>query len=307
MSEQNTAPVAEAPVSEASPEETTQDQTNQTPSEAAVQQVAKEAQKQAQAEMRKLKIKYNGREEEVEFDPNDNDYLTRQFQMAKLGQSKAQEFSNLQKEVGTFLQKLKNDPKSVLTDPNIGIDVKKFAAQILEEEIANSKKSPEQLDKERLEAEVKRLKDDQKRKEEEFKQKETERLTEQAYVQYDTMINDAIEKSDLPKTPYVVKKMADYMLLGLQNNLDLQAKDVVSIVREEMQNDLKEMFGVMPDETIEAIVGKDVINRIRRKNLARAKATPPTPIRSALKDVGRTGKEEKKEEKKLTIKELFGI
>jgi hypothetical protein len=270
---------------------------------------------EAKKMLKSLKIKFNGREYEetlpfeIPDDEESKEYMARQLQMSKLAQSKAQEYSQLEKEVRAFVEELRKNPKKALSNPTIGIDVKKLAAEIIEEEIENSQKSPEQLEKEKLEAELKALKEEREREKEERQQKELERLQEQEYERYDMLMSQALETSKLPKTPYVIKKMADYMLLGLQEGIDVTPQDVLPLVEQEMQNDLKEMFGVMPDEVIESIVGKDVINRIRKKNVAKVKANgqvPPTPIKNQLKDV-QSEPEKKDSQKKISMKNFFGI
>jgi hypothetical protein len=265
-----------------------------------------EAKKAEQKLLKQLKLKVDGKEETIEFDPNDEEFLTRQFQMAKMGNKRAQEAAQLQKEVGQFLKELKENPKKVLANPNIGIDVKQLAAQIIEEEIENSKKSPEQLEKEKLEQQLRELQEEREREKQTLQQQEFERLQATAYERYDLQMTEALSKSDLPKSPYVVKKMADYMLLGLQNGVDVTPQDVLPLVREEMQSDIKQMFSLMPDEIIESIVGKDVINRIRKKSVAKAKAAP-VPVNKVL-DTGKTGKTESKEPiKKVSFKDFFGV
>lgn len=306
-----------APVSVPSPAESAaQTQTEMLNPTASTEATAPEATPAAAAkavekQLKKLKLKVDGKEEDFEFDPNDDEFMTRQLQMSKMGQKRAQEFSQLQKEVADFIQELKANPRKILSDPNIGIDIKKMAAEVIEEEIENSKKSPQQLEKEKLEAELQELKDQRQREKSENDKREFERLQAHEYERYDTLMTQALDKSDLPKTPYVVKKMADYMLLGLQNGVDVSPQDVLPLVRQEMQNDLKEMFAVMPDEVIEALVGKDVIGRIRKKSVAKAKqGTPPTPVSKAVKDVGQTSTTEEKKAstgKKTTFKDFFGV
>jgi hypothetical protein len=269
-----------------------------------IQEAPKEAPKPSK---KKLEIKYNGKKEAVEFDPNDDEYLAQQFQLAKLGQAKAQEFATLQKEVFKFIEDLKKDPRKVLSDPTIGVDVKKLAASILQEEIENSKKSPEQLEKEKLQKELQAAKDQLEREKEQFRQQELSRLQENAFQQYDTTITNALEKSELPKSPYVVKRMADYMLLGLQNGIDINADDVLPLVRDEMKSDLKEMFGVMPADVIESIVGKDNLNKIRKNSMAKAKQVPPVPVKTAIKDVGQTKAKEEAPKPPMSYKQFFGV
>jgi hypothetical protein len=271
-----------------------------------------EAVKQA-ARIRKLKLKVDGREieEELPFDFDDNpeavEYLTRQLQMSKAAQKRMAERAQLEKEVTEFIDQLRKNPKKVLADPSIGIDIKQLATQIIEEEIENAQKSPEQLEKERLEFELKSLQEEREKERESMRQQEFERLQEIEYERYDTLMSKALESSDLPKSPYVVKKMADYMLLGLNQGIDVSPEDVLPLVREEIQNDIREMFQVMPDEVIEKIVGKEVFNRVRKKNVAKAKAAP-APIKSSIKDSGSQKSQlDSSAGQKKTFKDFFGV
>jgi len=111
------------------------------------------AAKKEAARIKKLKLKVDGQEleEELPFEIDDNpeavEYMTRQLQMSKAAQKRMGEHAQLQKEVKHFLEELRKNPKKILADPSIGIDVKQLAAQIIEEEIANAQKSPNSLKK----------------------------------------------------------------------------------------------------------------------------------------------------------------
>lgn len=270
---------------------------------------AKAVKQELKKQMKKLKLKVDSKEEEIEFDPNDDEFLTREFQKSRAFQKRSQEYSTLEKNVRNFVEELRTNPRKILSDPNIGIDLKKLAAEVIEQEIANSQKSPEQLAKEKLEEELNNLKQEREKEKKELETREFERLQQQEMERYDISISRALQASDLPKTPYVIKKMADYMLIGLQEGMDVTPEDVVPLVRKEMQNDLKQMFAVLPDEVIESLVGKDVFTRIRKKSVNKAKSggiVPPQPISKAIKDVG--GKPtEKKEEKKVSFREFFKL
>lgn len=262
------------------------------------------AKEEAKKVLRKFKLKVDGKDIEEEIDMDDNDYITKQLQLAKVSQKRMGEYSQLEKEVKSFIDELRKNPRKVLQDPTIGIDVKQLAAQIIEEEIENSKKSPEQLQREELEAKLKKLEDERREEKENSKKADFERLQSQEYERYDLLMTQALEKSDLPKSPYIVKKMADYMLLGLNNGVDVTPDDVIPLVRQEMTDDLREMFQVMPEEVIESIIGKDVINRIRKKSVAKAKAAP---LKASAPDTGTTGKEKPEAGKKQSFKSFFGV
>ena len=332
MSDQaNSAPIADNSSSESSESQensfnSQQSQSNQAPTEAieAAADVlndpnASKAEKvQAKKMLKSLKVKFNGKEydEQLPFEiPDDPDavkYMQNKLQMDRLARVKSQESADQQKMIQQFLNELKKNPRKVLSDPSIGVDLKELAAQMIEEEIENAKKSPEQLQREKLEAELKAMKEEREREKEEFNKRELDRLQEQEVERYDMLIGKALETSDLPKSPYTIKKMADYLLLGLQKGIDISPEEIVPLVREEMQNDLREMFAVMPEDVIESIVGKDVINRIRKKNLQRAKAGNVQAVNAvsaakSTKDVGTVQQREKKAVEKKKMSDFFGF
>lgn len=259
--------------------------------------------------IKKLKLKFNGREIEeelpFEIDEAHADWLVKQRQKAMLADHKAQEYTQLEREVAAFINELRKNPKKALSNPAIGLDVKEFAAAILQEEIEQSQKTPEQIEKERLAAELEELKAEREREKAELEQKRLEMLTEREYERYDNLMSEAIESSDLPKSPYVVKKMTEYMMMGIENGIDVQPADIIPIIREEIMNDIQEMFQVMPAEVIEQIVGKQNLDKLRKKRVAQVK--PPVPVKSAIKDVGAKKEEPKKEEKKQSIRDFFGV
>lgn len=272
---------------------------------------SKEEKKAELKRIKKLKLKVDGKEydEELPFeiDENQAEWMTKQMQLAKVSQKRMQEHSQLEKDVIAFIDELRTNPRKALANPEFGIDVKKLATEIIEAEIENAKKSPEQIKAEALEEELRSLKEERKKESETTKQRDLERLQNEAYERYDTQVTQALEKTDLPKTPYVVKKMADYMLMGLEAGYDVSPNDVVTLVREEILGDIKDMFSAMPEETLEGIIGKDVVNRLRKKNLAKVKAgKAPVPVNSSIKDTGGAKSESKKSEP-VNYKKFFGI
>ena len=262
--------------------------------------------------LKKLQLKFNGREyeEELPFEIEDNpeyvDWMKKQLQLAKLGQTKSQEYSQLETEIQQFVEELRKNPRKALANPNLGVDLKALAAEILEEEINESQKTPEQKEKEALERKLRELEEERERERAELQKKEYERLVEQKYEQFDLQMSKALETSDLPRSPYVVKKMADYMMLAVKNGVRIDASDIVPIVRDEIQNDIKDMFGVMPDEVLDQLLGKDTYDRLRKHRLSRAKKKKnPAVTKGKAQDVGT--KTQKKEEKEpIDFKSFFG-
>ena len=262
-----------------------------------------------------LRLKVDGEEydEKLPFelpdDPKAVEYMRQQLQMAKAGHKRFKEYSTLEKQVEQFLTALRENPEQVLMDPSVGVDVKKLAQKVIEQEIENAKKSPEQLEKERLEGELKRLMDERNKEKEAAKSKERELLEQQAFERYDSQLESAFLKSDIPKSPYTVKRVADYMILGIENGIDVSPADVIPLIREELVRDVTDMFGKMPAEVIEGIIGKDKLSSLRKTKVAAKKAEmPPTPFKSSIKEVARQlDNKQPKEDKKQSFKDFFKI
>jgi hypothetical protein len=270
---------------------------------------AKAAAKEA-ARLRSLRLKVDGREieEDLPFeipdDPEAVEYMKRHLQMSRMGTKRAQEYAQLEKEIRQLITEGTKNPRQLLKELNI--DERELARQIIEQEIENSQKSPEQLEKERIEQELRSLKEEREREKVEFEKKEFERLQEQAYEKYDAQMTSALEKSNLPKEPYVVKKIADYMLVALQEGYDVSADDVIPLVKQELEKDIQTLIGAMPDEALEQFLGKQRLANFRKKNLAKAKEAVAVSSAKAVKDTG--GKTSAKEpEKKMSFKDFFGV
>lgn len=261
--------------------------------------------------LKKLKIKYNGKEEEEDLpfeipdDPKAIEYMQKKLQMAKLGTNKAQEYASLEREVIDFIEELRKDPRKALSRKDINIDLKRLAGEILQEEIENSQKSPELLEKEKLEARLREMENERKLEKDTFRQKELERLQEQEYQRYDLMMDKAFKEAGMPKNSYMTRRVADYMISALNDNMKVDPSDVLPIVREEMLSDLKDMFSVMPAEVLEEMIGKDSLDKIRKHRISKSKPKPPVPVGKSI-DTGSKGSVQP-EVKKRTIKEMFGV
>lgn len=264
---------------------------------------------EAQKMLKSLKIKVDGKEldEALPFEIPDTEesreYMTRQLQMGRMGQKRAQEYSQLEKEVRGFVELLRKDPKRALQDPAIGLDIKQLAASIIEEEIANSQKSPELLRAEKSEKELEEYKKKQKEEKEEYEAKEFERIQEAEYERYDMEMTSALEKADIPKSAYYISRMANYMAMGLKEGLDVRPQDVLPVVKQEFEDDIREALSKMPEEAIEKMIGKDVFNRIRKKNIAKVKQAPATKVN----DVAKTSEKKEIPVQKQSFKQFFGV
>jgi hypothetical protein len=263
--------------------------------------VKAETEKQLKAEIKKWKLKIDGKEEEL-----DEESLVKHAQMGKAAQKRMQEAAELRKNVEAFLTVLKADPLKVLSDPSLGIDPearKRMAEAIINNEIEEMQKSPEQREKEKLQRELEELKNKHKQDEESRKAREFQRLQDEASKQLDRDMTQALETSGLPKSPYTVKKLAEVMMIALQNNVEISAADAIPLIRKQMQAEIKEMFASTPEDLIEEFIGKDNISRLRKRNLQRMKQSADSP--SAVKSTGSEVKKNTEAPKKIAMKDFL--
>jgi len=226
------------------------------------------------------------------------------LQKALAADQKFEEAASLRKNVEYLVNELKTNPKAILSHPEFGIDIKKFAEDIINEEIEEMQKTPEQKE---LEALRKQLDEEKKAKdqlEESKRTAEMERLQEQAFKQFDDELTSALESSKLPKSPYVVKRIADTLIEAVNlGYTDANVNDVLPIVEQQISGEIQKMFETMPEELMEQLIGKNNLSRLRKKRLTQMKK----PIQSAnsIKDTGKKADKDKKEADKVRFNDMF--
>lgn len=284
---------------------------NESPVEEQVADPAAAPAAKLEKQLKKYKLKVDGEESEEELDLSDDEAVRKHLQLSKASQKRMAEAANerksrqdFEKMAEEFISMLKRDPKAILSDPSIGIDLKKFASEIMNEQLEEEKKSPEQKEKEKLQKELEDLRNKAKKDDEDRKSKEFQRLQDEAFQRIDSDITEALKTENLPKKPYVLKKFADLMMTALENNIDISAKDVAPLVRKQIIEDIQELTGAAPDDVIEELLGKDIINRMRKRSLAKAKS----PIQSATSVKSTTDSvkpSESNDKKRITMRDFL--
>lgn len=265
---------------------------------------------QAKDLKRKLKIKVDGEEFEEEIDTNDDEMLKRHLQKSKAFDKRVKEFTGFKSQVDQLMEMLKSDPESVLE--KLGLDVDDFAEKRLTKRVEELKKSPEQIEREKMERELKDLREEKKRIEKQKETFEMERLRNESATQIENEIHDALDttKSVLPKkNPLVLERISKAMLLAMNNGYpDVTVHDVIPMVEKQWKEELNNMFSVLPEETIEQLVGKDALTRYRKsKYTAPSKKPVQTATANQVKDTGNKSKVEDKQENKKNFKDVFNF
>lgn len=261
-----------------------------------------EEQRRAMLGKKKIPLKVNGRDIDYEIDLDNEAELAKHLQKAMAADEKFQEAAMTRKQMQQFVQALKADPLAILAHPELGINVKELAERVINQELEDLQKSPEQKRLEQLERDLKDRDAKLKEVEEAKRAAEMARLEEQAFQELDRDIDEALKSSNLPKSPYTMRRLADLLISANElGYTEARVKDVMPYLEQTMEAELQEMFGRMPEEVIERLIGQN-LERVRKSKISKVKQVAKTVTETAAAQAPK--KEEPKKEK-VHFKKFF--
>lgn len=286
---------------ESSEEILDQDDANLEASENQEEKAQKDDKKQDASNVKTFKIKANGKVKEIKLDMSKESDIQKYLELAEGSREKFEEAASLRKQVEALVKELKSNPLAILRNKELGLDVKKLATQILEDELREMEMTPEQKKLAEMERQLKEFEEEKKRISEEKKNADLERARLQAMQQFDDEVTEALSSSKLPKSPYVVKRISDtllevYNLTDEDGNPmypDATVKDILPYVEEQINNEIKQLFEVAPDDVLESMLGKPRLEKMRKNRIAKAKQVAPKIVETGASSQPK--KEEKEE------------
>lgn len=217
-------------------------------------------------------VKVNGEDVQVT-----EEELIGSYQVRKASDAKFQEAAAARKQAEEFIHLLKTDPRKVLTNPTLGLDVRKFAEDFLVEQLQEEMMDPKDRELMQARKQLEEYENEKKRKEQEAQEAEALELRNKYTEEYQTSIVDALSSSGLPKTEHTVKRMAYYMHQGLKRGYNLGAGDVVDLVKQDYINEQKSMYGQLDGDSLVELLGPEVADKIRKHDVSKVtKKRPPT-------------------------------
>jgi hypothetical protein len=244
--------------------------------------------KEAAIELKKrMKFRVNGREVEKEIDLSDEESLQELLQKGFAADERFQSASAMEKRMRQFAELMQNDPYEALIAA--GHDPDKLTEAYMKKRVEELSKSPEQLKLEQLQKEIEKERKERQRLEEEKLTAEQAKVESEYSRQLDEEITSALATSELPKSAYVVKRIAENLMIGIeQGNEDIQVQDVLPLVEKQIREEIQQMLQVMPEEVIERFLGDNVTGKLRKRRLAQAKASKAPETASSVKATGQT-------------------
>lgn len=260
--------------------------------------------KEAQKQIKKYQLKVYGKQMDAEVDFGDDESMKKYLQKAYGFDHLSVEKKRLEDSVENFVEQLKSDPRKILSHPDIGVDLKEFAKSILDAELAEAQKSPEQREIEQLKKELEERREKEELTKKQYEKEQYELLAREEESKLTEQMTSALAKTGLPKSPRAISYMADYLAVAAKKGIELTAEEVAPLVKKQLVADYREMLRGAPDDMLDEFIDADLSTRLQKKRLAKVKKVETT---AQVKPTGNEIKKPQTQVDKKTYKEFFGF
>ena len=255
---------------------------------------------------KKLTLKVDGEEIEEELDFNDDERLKRALQKERAFDKRSQELSSLQKQVNQFVDQIKGDPFKMLEQMGIGVEdlVMDYAKKAVEK----AEKSPEELRQEEMQQELENLRNEKDQLSKDKETAEMEKIKNQQAADMEKGIKSALSAKEtfIPNNSRGLRRIAEAMYFAATNGFpEVTAEDVIPLVEKRMMREYNEFFDESPEDTIERIVGKQNLDRVRKRRVKNRKTNTQTANQSIKNTNNKIDSLEDSSKPKKTFKDLF--
>ena len=278
------------------------------PSEEVVQESGETAQapemplREAKLEVNGQMMQINERQLKALWGLPENEPLTDKEFKTMVSSYKAQKTSDMatrkakdqEKLVSEIASMIQSDPWTLLQ--RAGYDPRKLAEEYLTQAIEEDMMPESERELKRVRLERDELERQYKEEMERREQEQMQGAIQQAQQEISSQIIDALSNSPLPKSPDVVKRIANYMLIAEQKGINVNPKQVIPLVEEDFRNlNASILKSLDPTKRI-SYIGEDLLKQIRQDDLARLKTSQSQSSQSTHKPRQSANKKITKEE-----------
>lgn len=225
----------------------------------------------------KIKVKVDGREDEVDLEE-----ITRDYQKYKSSDKRYQEAAEMRKQVDNLLSRAQQGDLSWLKGLVSQEQIRKFAESELLEHIEWESK-PE-IEREAISAkrEAERLRKEIEEMTQTREREEASKYEEKAYQEIETDIVDAIKElgMNFKVTPLFIRRIAEQMHASLlasedPNSRPIPAKIAASRAFKGVEADVREMLQALPPEQVLEMLPPSLRKAMRQQDVNLAKSQAP--------------------------------
>ena len=254
-----------------------------------------------------FELKVNGKTFKKEIDLSNEKELIRELQLAAAGREAMNETAELKKLFSQEIGRMKQDPWAVLEE--LGLNPDELAEMRIQQRIEEMKKSPEQIENEKMRKEL----DDARKKLKEREEKEAEfskrQLEDQVAKELDEQIIQTLDAhKDISASPKVVGRIAETMLWAMENGFDdVTPEDVIPTVKNELRKEINDLLSNLPEEFLEEYIGQKNVERMRKKRVDAAKQAKQVNTISNVKPKTNEVKKEEEPKKKRSLEDFMRL
>lgn len=224
---------------------------------------------QVQSLIKKFKLKVDGQEFEEEIDLGNEAQIIKKLQLAAAAQKRMAEAQDTKRKAYDIIQAFEQDPGSILK--RLGDKGYQTAEQILLDKMQQEMMTPEQREMAQMKAELEEFRRAKKEAEEKAEAEKLSALETKYAQEFQDKIMSAVDKSGLPKTPEIAKRMAYLLQKNLEHGLDLDANDLAEQARSEILGVINSITKDAQAEQLLGLLGQDVWKKVDRYRVAELK------------------------------------
>ena len=220
-------------------------------------------------------LKVNGKTREIQ-DYND---MKRLAQLGLAANEKFQQASEKIRQAEAIVELLQTNPEKALQ--RLGFDVRQMAEEYLKTELQKEVLTEEQRKLLDMEQKLAEYEAEKKMREEQEKASRISELQRHYEAELSDKIIKAIETYKLPRNERTISRIAEKLYVALENGYEIDPLDVAPLVKQEVDEELRGMYGTLDVESMLQILGEDNLKKIREYELKKVKdKAPKNPVKT---------------------------
>lgn len=249
------------------------------------------------AQIQKLKLIINGKEEE-----RDIEWVKTRAQKAEAAERMFSEASKQRKEASEIQEQLKTDPWGAMR--KLGMDPREFAEKFLAGELESEMLDPRERAMRERETKIADTERQHKAREQEAETAQQQVEGARLIKQYDEEFGAAFKVVDLPRDPHVIRRIAELHLQNLTDGYEIPIVDLARQVRDERMGEQVTLLKQMDGDQLLSFLGEDIANKLRRADLKRLRGGTESP---AKPNQAFTSDNERPQKKEMTEREFRAL
>lgn len=229
------------------------------------------------------KVIVNGEEKEVSLEQ-----LTKDYQLAQASHEKFRQASEYQKQMDAKLEQInallgnaKSDPTEFMKN-YLGLDPEEYAENLLIKKLEYESLTPEQRELQEYRRQEAHRQEQLRQQQEQEEQAKKQALYDEYVQEVDETVSDALKQLgysvEKPAPKYIISRIAEEMLAGLNRGQQLTAKQAADRVKSDYDSSLKDLVKQLdikdlPPELYEE-VRQALVNEAREKKKVRPDYVP---------------------------------